>query len=73
MHGDSTACRRTSSQLWLTRHDRGRLRILRGRRRCSPAPFIDNVYNAKRMHSSIGYQSANAYEAQPALQAVEAI
>lgn len=31
--------------------------------------FIDDVYNAKRMHSSIGYQSPNVYEAQLALQA----
>lgn len=30
---------------------------------------LDDVYNAKRMHSSIGYQSPNAYEAQLALQA----
>ena len=31
--------------------------------------FIDDVYNAKRMHSSIGYQSPNAYEAQLAQRA----
>lgn len=31
--------------------------------------FIDDVYNAKRMHSSIGYQSPNAYAAQLVLQA----
>ena len=31
--------------------------------------FIDDVYNAKRMHSSIGYQSPNVFEAKLALQA----
>jgi putative transposase len=30
--------------------------------------FIDDVYNAKRMHSSIGYQSPNVFEAKLALQ-----
>ena len=30
---------------------------------------IDDVYNAKRMHSAIGYPSPNAYAAQRALQA----
>jgi len=31
--------------------------------------FIDDVCNAKRMHSSIGYQSPNVFEAKLALQA----
>jgi len=31
--------------------------------------FIEDVYNAKRMHSSIGYQSPNVFEAKRALQA----
>ena len=30
--------------------------------------FIDDVYNAKRMHSSIGYQSPDVFEAKLALQ-----
>ncbi len=30
--------------------------------------FIDDVYNAKRMHSSIGYQSPDIFEAKLALQ-----
>ena len=31
--------------------------------------FIEEVYNAKRMHSSIGYQSPNEFEAQLAQRA----
>jgi len=31
--------------------------------------FIDDVYDAKRTHSSIGYQSPNFFEAKLALQA----
>ena len=29
--------------------------------------FIDNIYNAKRMHSPNGYQSPNVFEAKLAL------